>query len=142
MSVEDKKRTEPPRSFFAEASAKQGQGNHKGPLPDVEKSKVHIIVEIIEYVPNAVVSKTIIKKTTGNVTISSFDEGEELAEKISPFDLYIQIIDGTAEVVINDKKYKLRLGEGIVIPAHSSHCFNANEQFKMISTIIKSGYEE
>jgi quercetin dioxygenase-like cupin family protein len=109
---------------------------------ELEKSKVHIIVEIIEYVPNAVVSKTIIKKTTGNVTVTSFDEGEELAEKTSPFDNFIQIIDGTAEVIINEKKYKLKLGEGIVIPAHAAHCFNANEQFKMISTIIKSGYEE
>ena len=118
------------------------QTNHTVFPPDVEKSKVHIIVEIIEYVPHAVVSKTIIKKTTGNVTATSFDSGEELGEKISPFDIYIQIIDGAAEVVINQKKYKLRLGEGIVIPAHTSHCFNANEQFKMISTIIKSGYEE
>jgi quercetin dioxygenase-like cupin family protein len=111
-------------------------------IVELEKSKAHIIVEITEYVPNAVVSKTIIKKTTGNVTVTSFDAGEELAEKISPFDIYIQIIDGTAEVSINDRKYKLRLGEGIIIPSHSTHCFNANEQFKMISTIIKSGYED
>ena len=109
---------------------------------ELEKSKVHIIIEIIEYVPNAVVSKTIIKKTTGNVTASSFDAGEELAEKTSPFDNYVQIIDGTAEVVIDEKNYKLRLGEGIIIPAHSAHRFNANEQFKMISTVIKSGYED
>jgi len=109
---------------------------------ELEKSKAHIIVEIIEYVPNAVVSKTIIKKSTGNITVSSFDAGEELAEKTSPFDNFIQIIDGTAQVSIKDKRYQLRLGEGIVIPAHSTHCFNANEQFKMISTIIKSGYED
>lgn len=116
---------------------------HNQKIPEgIERSKIHIIVEIIEYVPNAVVSKTIIKKTTGNITVSSFDTGEELAEKISPFDIYIQIIDGTAEVIINEKKYKLRLGEGIIIPAHMSHCFNAYEQFKMISTIIKSGYED
>ncbi len=108
---------------------------------EIEKSKAHIIVEIIQYIPNAVVSKTIIKKTTGNITVSSFDAGEELGERISPFDNYIQIIDGTAELTIDDKKFKLKLGEGIVIPAHSKHCFNANEQFKMISTIIKSGYE-
>jgi len=106
------------------------------------KSTPHIIVEIIEYVPNSVLTKTIIKKTTGNITVSSLDAGEELAEKILPFDTFIQIIDGAADVVINNKKYKLRLGEGIIIPAHSSHCFNANEQFKMISTIIKSGYED
>jgi quercetin dioxygenase-like cupin family protein len=109
---------------------------------ELEKLKAHIIVEIIKYMPNAVVSKTIIKKTTGNITVSSFDAGEELAEKISPFDTYVQIIDGIAEVIINEKKYKLMLGEGIIIPAHSTHCFNANEQFKMISTIIKSGYED
>jgi len=109
---------------------------------ELEKSKVHIIIEILEYVPHAVVSKTIIRKTTGNISVSSFDAGEELEEKISPFDNYIQIIDGTAEVGINDKNYKLRLGEGIIIPAHTSHRFNASEQFKMISTIIKSGYED
>jgi len=117
------------------------KSNHTGFL-ELEKSKAHIIVEIIEYVPNAVVSKTIIKKITGTVTVSSFDTGEELAEKISPFDIYIQIIDGAAEVIIDDKKHVLGLGKGIIIPAHTSHCFNANEQFKMISTIIKSGYEE
>ena len=109
---------------------------------ELEKSKAHIIVEIIEYMPNAVVSKTIIKKTTGNVTVSSFDAGEELAEKTSPFDTYIQIIDGTAEITINDKDYMLRLGEGIIIPAHAKHHFNASVQFKMISTVIKSGYED
>jgi quercetin dioxygenase-like cupin family protein len=109
---------------------------------EIEKSKAHIIVEIIEYIPNAVVSKTIIKKTTGNVTISSFSAGEELSEKTSPFDTYIQIIDGTAEITINDKSFKLKLGEGIVIPAHTRHHFNASVQFKMLSTVIKSGYEE
>jgi len=110
--------------------------------PEMEKSKVHIIVEIIEYVPNAVVSRTIIKKITGNITASSFATGEELAEKTSPFDTYIQIIDGSAEIIINGKKYLLKLGDGIIIPAHASHCINANEQFKMISTVIKSGYED
>lgn len=117
------------------------RSNHT-PDTGIEKAKVHIIVEIIEYVPHAVVSKTIIKKTTGNITVTSLASGEELAEKISPHDTYIQIIDGTAEVIINEKKYKLRLGEGIIIPANVSHCFNANVQFKMISTIIKSAYED
>ncbi len=111
-------------------------------VAELEKSKVHIIVEIIEYMHNAVVSKTIIKKTTGNITASSLDAGEELAEKTSPFDNYIQIIDGAAELTIGDDKYKLKLGEGIIIPAHAKHHFNANVKFKMISTVIKSGYED
>ena len=122
--------------------------NHQNNMKDqkdvieLEKSKPHIIVEILEYVPNSILMKTIIKKTTGNITVTSLDAGEELAIKTSPFDTFIQIIDGTAQVIIRDKKYNLRLGEGIIIPAHVAHCFNANEQFKMISTIIKSGYED
>jgi quercetin dioxygenase-like cupin family protein len=121
---------------------KQSKVNSTASTIELEKSKVNIIVEIIEYVPNAVLSKTIIKKITGNVTVSSLDAGEEVAEKTLPFDTFIQIIDGAAEVIIDDTIYKLKLGEGIVIPAHSKHCLNANEQFKMISTIIKSGYED
>ncbi len=113
----------------------------KEDVPEMEKSKAHIIVEIIQYVPNAVLSRTIIRKTSGNITISSFDTGEELAEKSSAFDTYIQIIDGSAEIVIDGKKHKLKLGEGIIIPAHTRNSFNAKEQFKMISTVIKSGYE-
>ena len=108
---------------------------------ELAKETPHIIVEILEYVPNSVLMKTIIKKTTGNITVSSLDAGEELTEKTLPFDTFIQIIDGTAELTINKKKYKLRLGEGIIIPAHTAHCFNAKVQFKMISTIIKSGYD-
>ena len=76
--------------------------NNEGEL---DKSNSHIIVEIIEYIPNAVVSKTIIKKITGNITVSSFDTGEVLAEKMSPFDTYIQIIDGTANLTINKNEY-------------------------------------
>ena len=123
-----------------------GKSNHTNKsnhtTAEFEKAKAHIIVEIIEYIPNTIVSKTIIKKTTGNITVSSFAEGEEFAEKTSPFDNYIQIIDGTAEVVINEIKYNLKLGEGIIIPANAPHCFNAHVQFKMICTIIKSAYED
>jgi quercetin dioxygenase-like cupin family protein len=108
---------------------------------EVEKSKALIIVEIIEYIPNSVVSKTIIKKSTGNISIMSFDSGEGLTEKISPFDTFAQIIEGKAEVVIDGKSHLLESGQGIVIPAHLSNLIKANGRFKMISTIIKSGYE-
>ena len=104
-----------------------------------EKSKIFIIVEIIEYVPKSVVIKTIIKKTTGNVSAVSFDSGETLTEKISPFDTFIQVIDGRAEVVIDDKSNILETGSSIIIPAHTRNTIKANERFKMISTVIKSG---
>jgi quercetin dioxygenase-like cupin family protein len=88
-----------------------------------------------------VVIKTIIKKTTGNVSVVSFDSGENLTEKISPFDTFIQIIEGRAEITIDDKSQTLETGAAIIIPAHSKNSIKANERFKMISTVIKSGYE-
>ncbi len=108
---------------------------------ELEQAKTHILIEIIEYVPNSVVSKTIIKKITGNISVVAIDTGEALAEKISPFDNFIQIIEGMAEVVINEKSTMLHTGEAIIIPAHASNIVKANERFKMISTVIKSGYE-
>ena len=108
---------------------------------ELDKSVALIIVEIIEYIPNSVVSKTIIKKSTGNISVMSFDTGEGLTEKISPFDTFAQIIDGKAEIVIDGKSNMLTSGEGIVIPAHRPNIIKANERFKMILTIIKSGYE-
>jgi len=107
-----------------------------------EKSKAFIIVEVIEYVPNSVVIKTIIKKITGNVTVSSFDSGEAMTERYSPFDTFVQIIDGKAQVVIDDESVQLNTGQSIIIPAHSRNSFKANVRFKMIATVIKSGYEE
>jgi hypothetical protein len=108
---------------------------------ELEKSSAHIIVEIIEYVPNSVVIKTIIKKSTGNISIMSFDSGEGLTEKTSPFDTFAQIIEGKAEIVINTVSNHLQAGMGIIIPAHAPNYINPNGRFKMIMTIIKSGYE-
>lgn len=109
---------------------------------ELDKSKVHITVEIIEYLPNAVVTKTILKKSTGNISVMSFDTGEGLTEKTTAFDTFAQIIDGKAEIVIGGKSHFLNTGQSIVIPAHTPNYIKPNERFKMILTVIKSGYEE
>ena len=108
---------------------------------DLEKSKAHIIVEIIEYMPNSVVIKTIIKKSSGNISVMSFDSGEGLTEKTSPFDTFAQIIEGKAEIVIDQVSTLLESGQGIIIPAHLPNFIRPNGRFKMILTVIKSGYE-
>ena len=108
---------------------------------ELEKSRAVIIVEIIEYVPNAVLSRTILKKSTGNISVMSFDSGEGLTEKTSPFDTFVQIIDGNAEIVIDGVSNFLQTGHAIVIPAHLPNVFLANERFKVILSVIKSGYE-
>jgi quercetin dioxygenase-like cupin family protein len=104
----------------------------------LEKSKIIFIVKIIKYVSNAIVSKTILKKTTGSITATSIAIGEELAEKTSSFDTYIQIIDGAAELKINGKSMSLKHGDCIIIPAYAKQSFTAKESFKMLTTIIKS----
>lgn len=109
--------------------------------PDIEIATPQIIVEILEYVPSATVTKTILKKTTGHVSVMSCDTGECLQEKIAPFDTFVQVIDGEAEVIIEKKVHLLKTGQGMVIPAHRSNTINANHRFKMLLTLIKSGYE-
>ena len=113
----------------------------KADSAELEKSKSHIIVEIIEYMPNSVVIKTIIKKSTGNISVMSFDSGEGLTEKTSPFDTFAQIIEGKADIVIDSVSHVLESGQGIIIPAHSPNYIKPNGRFKMILSIIKSGYE-
>jgi quercetin dioxygenase-like cupin family protein len=108
---------------------------------ELEKSKAYITVEIIEYVANSVVLKTILKKSTGNISVMSADTGEGLAVKTSPFDTYAQVIDGQVELVIGHESNFLRTGQSIVIPAHAANYIVPNGRFKMILTVIKSGYE-
>jgi len=109
---------------------------------ELDKSRVYITVEIIEYIPNSVVIKTILRKSTGNISVMSFDSGEGLTEKKSPFDTFIQVIDGDAEIVIDGINHSLKTGGAIVIPAHSANIIKPNGRFKLIQTIIKSGYEQ
>jgi quercetin dioxygenase-like cupin family protein len=71
----------------------------------------------------------------------SFDSGEGLTEKTSPFDTFVQIIEGKADIVIDKISNVLQSGQGIIIPAHAPNYIKPNGRFKMISTIIKSGYE-
>ena len=113
----------------------------KADSSELEKSKAHIIVEIIEYMANSVVIKTIIKQSTRNISVMSFDSGHGRTEKTSPFDTFVQIIEGKAEIVIDKVTTLLESGQGVIIPAHASNFIKPNGRFKMISTIIKSGYE-
>ncbi|MFO7670403.1 MAG: hypothetical protein R6W31_12145 [Bacteroidales bacterium] len=108
---------------------------------EIEKSKAHILVELIQYVPHSIVTRTIIRKLTGNILAIAIDSGESMSEKISPFDTYIQIIEGEAEVVIDNISNSLVTGQGIMIPAHVANIIRADNPAKMLRTIFKSGYE-
>jgi quercetin dioxygenase-like cupin family protein len=108
----------------------------------MEKSKAYTPADMIQYVPNAVVSKSILEKPRGNISILSFDKGEGLIEKVTPFDTFAQVIEGEAFIVISGKSNLLLCGQSIVIPAHSPFLVTSEDRFKMMVTVIKSGYQE
>jgi quercetin dioxygenase-like cupin family protein len=94
--------------------------------------------DLIEYQEGSVVSREIIRKDTGTVTIFAFDKGEGLSEHTAPFDALVQIIDGKAEITISGKKNILEKGEMIIMPADEPHALKALEKYKMILTMIRS----
>lgn len=109
---------------------------------EVEKGIALYIADLVEYLPKSVVVKTIFKKSTGIIRMISFDIGEESPCKTIPFDNFVQITDGKAEVIIDGISTMLCSGQSIILPAHKPNSIKANERFKMISTVIKSGYDE
>ena len=115
----------------------EGIANQEG----IEQALPQLIIELVEYVPNSILRKTILKKASGSVTVISFDSDEALAERVSPFATFIQIIEGKAEIVIAKKSAILVCGQSIIIPAHTSHVVKADGRFKMLQTVIKSGYD-
>jgi len=108
---------------------------------EIKKLITHVIAEVVEYKPNSMVNKVIIKKPTGNIMVMSFDSGTEYTEQISPFDTFFLIIEGRAEIWLDGRLNLLQSGEGIIIPAQHRKSINARERFKMIVAVIKSGYE-
>lgn len=109
---------------------------------EVEKSKVFVISELAGYVSNSVVTRTIIKRNTGIITVIVLDTGQALQENTSAFDTFVHVIDGSVEIYVDDKLNFLVAGQCMIIPAHSRNIVSATVRCKMISTIIKSGYED
>ena len=104
----------------------------------IEPSGIFLPAESITYADGSVVSKTIIKKSTGNITLFAFDKNEGLAEHSSPHEALVQLLDGKAEITIGGTVYHLQTGQCIILPANIPHSLKAIEKFKMMLTMIKS----
>ncbi len=102
------------------------------------KSRALAIDDLIDYQEGSVVSREIVRKETGTVTIFAFDEGEGLSEHSAPFDAMVQIVDGTALITIGGEENAVKKGEIIIMPANVPHALHAVEKYKMILTMIKS----
>ncbi len=106
---------------------------------EINKEQGRIIVELIEYEHNSVVSKSILKKATGSIDAISFESGEGLNEQTSPYDTYAQVIDGSAVIEIDGRATTLLTGQGILIRANRSSQIVPNGRFKLILTVFKNG---
>lgn len=96
------------------------------------------LADLIDYQEASVVSRTLIDKKAGTVTLFAFDEQQGLSEHTEPYDAMIQIIDGEAEVTIQSKTHHVKEGEIIIMPANKSHSLKAKTRFKMLLTMIKA----
>jgi quercetin dioxygenase-like cupin family protein len=105
---------------------------------EFDKAKIFSFSESVDYSEGGIISKTVLKKQTGNISLFSFAKGEALSEHTAPFDAMITVVDGRGEVVIGGKSFLLEAGQSIIMPANITHAVNAVEKFKMVLTMIKS----
>lgn len=101
-------------------------------------ARVIKVAELVNYQEGSIVSREIVKKTTGNVTLFAFDKDQGLSEHTAPFDALVQIVEGEVEITISGRPYPLRGGEMILMPAGQPHALKALTRFKMILTMIRS----
>jgi quercetin dioxygenase-like cupin family protein len=101
-------------------------------------AEVERLVEMIDYQEGSVVSRTLVKKKTGTVTLFAFDRGEGLSEHTAPFDALVFVLDGEAEVTVSGVASRVGQGEMLLLPAGEPHALTAVERFKMMLTMIRS----
>jgi quercetin dioxygenase-like cupin family protein len=95
--------------------------------------------DMIQYQDGSIVSKLLVNKNTGTITLFAFDEDQSLSEHTAPFDAIAQIIDGKAEIIISGEKFNLAAGEMVIMPANKPHALKATTKFKMMLIMIKEG---
>jgi len=103
----------------------------------LDPRKASRLAELIDYQEGSVVSRTVVEKKTGTVTLFAFDEHQGLSEHTAPFDALVYILDGEA-VIISGEAVKLKEGEAVIMPANEPHALKAVHRFKMMLTMIRS----
>lgn len=104
---------------------------------DFEKGIKFGFVSQIEYADGAIVSKNVLKRAAGNISLFAFDKGESLSTHTAPFDALVQVLDGNAHITVGENLHIMQAGESIIMPAGIPHSVEAVEKFKMLLTMIK-----
>lgn len=105
----------------------------KSPLAQVLK-----LADMVNYQEGSIVSRTLIDKKSGTVTLFAFAEGQGLSEHTAPFDAMVYILDGECEVTISGKPFYLKVGDMIIMPANKPHALKATKAFKMVLVMVRS----
>ena len=105
---------------------------------EFEKGSIFSFTDSVDYAEKAVVSKHILRKESGNVSLFAFDKAEGLSEHTAPFDALVFIVEGKADIQINGVSHVVSKGESIILPANIPHALVAIERFKMVLTMLKS----
>lgn len=103
-----------------------------------DQSEVNRVVDLVSYQDGAIVSRIVVKREAGSVTLFAFDAGQELSEHTAPYDALVQIVDGEAAITVAGRPYRVRAGEMILMPAREPHALKAVSRFKMLLTMIRS----
>jgi quercetin dioxygenase-like cupin family protein len=110
-------------------------------MKEAEKAVKFNLKDSISYSTDAIVSRTLVKRPGGTITLFAFDKGQGLSEHTAPFDAQVHIVDGRAKVFIDKESFELEKDDLIILPANVPHALEAEKQFKMILTMIKSNPE-
>jgi quercetin dioxygenase-like cupin family protein len=111
-------------------SRKSGEG--------LTPAEVVTVDDLVQYQDSSIVSRTIVSKTAGTVTVFAFEKGQGLSEHSAPFDALVVVLDGTGEITISGKPYRVAKGQALLMPADEPHSVSAVERFKMMLVMIKS----
>jgi len=111
------------------------QATNKGEMPVAETVS---LANLVNYQEGSVVSRTILKRATGTVTLFAFDEGQGLREHTAAFDAIAQILEGEAEITVAGKALPTKAGAAVLLPANLPHSLKATTRFRMMLTMIRS----
>ena len=114
-------------------SSQQAQNKREMPVAEVNP-----LLDLVSYQEGSVVSRTIVNRPTGTVTLFAFDEGQGLSEHTAPFDALAHLLEGEAEIVVSGKPLPTKAGEAVLMPANQPHSLKALTRFKMLLTMIRS----
>lgn len=112
--------------------------NPEGAKKEDLRGKVLVSKDLVSYQDGAVVSRTLINKSVGTITVFSFDQGQGLSEHTAPYDAMVEILDGEAEITITGKKHLVKEGEMLIMPANQPHALRGVKPFKMMLIMIRA----